>query len=141
MKIIKKSVLKNFVILDDGTEFLYSDLISTIYKILDTSENDITGDYSLRNYEIDCLEVIEYFVNKGYVKKYIGSKQAILYCAKNKEKLQEFLDKIETLSIEKDEKSINFIKKSELIDLLMENYNSRWSFHDLLENISKLEIY
>lgn len=91
----------NIIIKDDENEFLYSDLTSTIYKILGTSENDTTGDYSLKNCEIDCLEVIEYLVNKDYVKKYIGSKQETLYCVKNKEKLQEFLDEIEgLLSIE-----------------------------------------
>lgn len=144
MKKVRKSVLKDFIILDDGTEFLYSNFISTIHKILEISKNDIIENYSLRDYEIEYSEVIKYLVKKDYVKKYLGSKQEILYCVKNKKKLQELLNKIENLSIETSKNntiSTNFIKKSEIIDFLMNNYDTNWTFNDLLEGINKLTTY
>ena len=59
-------------------------------------------------------------------------------------RLEEFLEKIEnfaTVEFEKEEKPTNYISKTELIEYLMNNYNSNWKFHDLLKSIETLKTY
>ena len=144
MKIVKEPIINNFIILDDGTKFLYEELVSTITQMLNTTENDFWGDNSFRDYEVSNLEVADYLVKLGCVKRHIGPRQSTLYFARDKEKLEKFLEKIENFAIaefEKEEKPTNYISKTELIEYLMNNYDSNWKFHDLLKGIETLKTY
>ena len=114
MKIIKESIVKDFIILDDGTKFLYEEFVSTITQMLNTTENDYWGEDSFRDYEVANLEVADYLVKLGYVKRHIGPRQATLYCVANKEKLENFLEDVENAATQEDE-THNYISKKELI--------------------------
>lgn len=94
-EIIEKPVITKFVIINNK-EIELNDLLSGIIQILEeTNENDTFGDYSLRDYELNCsIDTINILVELDLVKNYTGSRMANLYCIKNKEALSNFYDEL-----------------------------------------------
>jgi hypothetical protein len=91
IKIYKKPVVTEFVMID-GKEFELGELESSLIQIMEqTEENDSWGDYSLRSYELYNYEVTNELVKMGLVKNYTGSRMADLYCMKDEKKIKDLL--------------------------------------------------
>lgn len=100
IEITKRPVMVKFINID-GIEFVLNDLYGTINQLMEyTNENDRYGDYSLRDYELYDYETADKLVKLGYIKNYIGSRMANLYCIADKTKIKELLDKIDEIDIE-----------------------------------------
>lgn len=93
IKIYEKPVITKFVMID-VEEFELRELYSALEQIsVETKENDIYGEYSLREYEINCnIEVMNKLVDIGLVKNYTGSRMANLYCMKDKDRIEKLLE-------------------------------------------------
>ena len=89
--IYPKTVVKKFVSINN-MEFDYGELSLSIEQMLETRENDSTGDYSLRDYEVSYPDVLDKLVYLDLVKKYKGSREATLYCVKDKKRLEILMD-------------------------------------------------
>lgn len=100
IKVYEKPVIKKFVTVD-GEEFALGELYSALEQISgETKENDIYGEYSLREYEIDCnIEVMNKLVDIGLVKNYTGSRMANLYCMKDKDRIEKLLETLYELDV------------------------------------------
>lgn len=99
IKVYKKPIIKDFVEIL-GEEYLLEDILLSISEIENTKENDRYGDYSLRDYELSDYKTIELLCKLDLVKNYRGERMANLYCVKNKEKLENFKEKLLNLSNE-----------------------------------------
>lgn len=94
IKIYEKPVMTKFVTIDN-VEFELNDLICALQEISQTKEFDHYGEYSLRDYELECsYDTITKLVEMGYVSHYIGSRQAQLYKAASNEKIQDLLEQL-----------------------------------------------
>lgn len=81
----------------NGKEFKARSVISALCDMLDTSEDDRYGDYSLRDYELSSdIEIYDTLAEMGLVKHWIGSREARLYCraAGATEKLKAMLNEL-----------------------------------------------
>lgn len=99
IQIYKKPVMTKFVIIDEE-EFELSKLYSCLEQIIEeTLEDDHFGAYSLRDYEICYPRAMDKLVEMGLVKKYIGSRMANLYCAKDKKGMKNLLNSLRKLDV------------------------------------------
>ena len=66
----------------NGKEFTTRSVLRALNEILNTDENDMYGDGSLRDYELsyDSYNIFNTLVDMGLVKNYTGSRMANLYC-------------------------------------------------------------
>ena len=79
-KVIVKHIPTAFVIINNKEYEIY-EMLAAIDDMLDTSEDDTYGDYSLRDYELHAT--IDYYnclIELGLVKNYTGSRMANLFC-------------------------------------------------------------
>ena len=76
-------------------EFELTSLYYTLQQLSETKENDIFGDNSLKDYDLQCPEVAEKLVTMGIAEKFIGSRMAVFYHVKNRSLLEELLRKLE----------------------------------------------
>jgi len=86
LEFFEKPVITAFVKLNDE-EFEVSKLYVSLEEILET-------DYALRDYEFSYPSVMDKLVEMGIVDNYMGSREANLYCVKDKEKVEELIDEI-----------------------------------------------
>ena len=100
IKLYEKPVITKFVTVD-GVEFELGELLCSLEEIQRTNTNDHFGDYSLRDYELSYPNTMDELVKMGLVKNYTGSRMANLYCIKDKDRIQELIDKLYELDINK----------------------------------------
>ena len=98
IKIYEKPIITKFIIVD-GEEFVLRELYSALEQIQETNENDLYGEYSLRDYEIICFDAMKKLVKIGLVKNYRGSRMADLYCMKDKNKIGKLFETLYGLNI------------------------------------------
>ena len=100
IKMYEKPVITKFVTID-GVEFELGDLLCALEQMSETKQNDYYGDYSLRDYELNCsYDTMEKLVGMGLVKNYTGSRMANLYCTKDKKAITELIHKLYELDLE-----------------------------------------
>lgn len=76
-------------------ELELTSLYYTLQQLSETKENDIFGDNSLKDYDLQYPEVAEKLVTMGIAEKNIGSRMAVFYHVKNRSLLEELLRKLE----------------------------------------------
>lgn len=90
IKKYEKPVMVDFIYVN-GVEFEARHLFCCLEEIKKTKENDIYGDYSLRDYELHYPDAMNKLVEMGLVKNYTGSRMANLYCMKDEKGIDELL--------------------------------------------------
>lgn len=80
LKPFYRRVVAKQIKLGKDTWFI-ADVCRAIEDMLETHENDMWGQYSMREYELEApIEIYEYFQYLGLFKHYIGERQAELWC-------------------------------------------------------------
>ena len=101
LQIYEKPVMTKFIIIN-GVEFQLGHLLCCLEEIKDTKENDLYGDYSLREYELSHPNEMNELVKMGLVKNFTGPRMANCYCMKDEKKIDKLRDALYDLDTKRE---------------------------------------